>query len=481
MNNMKLRTSIIVVIFISFLMGCTKGFEEINLNPNAPEEVKAELLLRKVIYSYGEEMSYEGFVTGNLLSQHFTMVDFNLFDRHNLTQPQLGGNPWPVIYSNLRDNNILLNQSRSKEVERVYEGPALIMKAYMTAALTDIFGDVPYSEALQGAAGNVTPGYDGQDSIYLGKGGILENLEKGIAAMESYTGAIALQGDLLFDGDLDAWKLFANSLRIKYLMRISDKVDVSAELQAIFASGDYITNNSQNAKFDFAAGRPNSFRMQQLRDGDFSLYVMSETAQGVFEDLNDPRREVFYRPIGKDATNSIYTGLLNGPDASATSISVSDYSLTGTIFRENTGDLDANFMTGWETGLLLAEAAEKGLITATAKTLYDDAVQQAFDYWNTPMPANYLLVGNAAYGLGTAGAIEQIITQKWIANSINGYESWIEYRRTGFPALKTVSASLNNDLIPVRLPYPTNEAALNAQNYNAAPENSVNLPVWWDN
>lgn len=481
MRHMKLRKSLIVIVFFSLLMGCTKDFEDINLNPNAPQEVKAELLLRKVIYNYGEEMSYEGFVAGNLLSQHFTMVDFNLFDRHNLTQPQLGGNPWPVLYTNLRDNDILLNQSRTKEVEQVYEGPALILKAYMTAALTDIFGDVPYSEALQGANGNVTPGYDGQDSIYLGQNGILANLEKGIDALESYSGAIALQGDLLFDGDLDAWKLFANSLRIKYLMRISSRVDVSTQLQAIFATGDYISNNSQNAKFDFTAGRPNSFRMQQLRDGDFNLFIMSETAQDIFEDLNDPRLNVFYRPIGKDATNSVYTGLLNGPDASATSISVSDFSLTGTIFRENTGDLDANFMTAWETGLLLAEAAERGLITASAKTLYDDAVSQAFDYWNTSMPTNYLLIGNAAYGLGTAGPIEQIITQKWIANSINGYESWIEYRRTGFPVLKTVAASLNNDLIPVRLPYPTNEAALNAQSFNAAPENSVNLPVWWDN
>ena len=94
------------------------------------------------------------------------------------------------------------------------------------------------------------------------------------------------------------------------------------------------------------------------------------------------------------------------------------------------------------------------------------------------------LSATAAYGAEGKDKIEQIITQKWIANMINGYEGWTEWRRTGFPDLKPISASLNNDLIPVRMPYPTEEAALNAQNYNQAAsatnDNSINFPVWWD-
>jgi len=108
-------------------------------------------------------------------------------------------------------------------------------------------------------------------------------------------------------------------------------------------------------------------------------------------------------------------------------------------------------------------------------------VTQAFDYWNTTLPDDYL----ATEGAYTNGdAIENIITQKWIANIINGYEGWIEYRRTGFPQLKTISASLNNDLLPVRMPYPAEEQALNAVNYESAASktdgNSINAPVWWD-
>ncbi|MFK7905153.1 MAG: SusD/RagB family nutrient-binding outer membrane lipoprotein [Chitinophagales bacterium] len=472
----------IYILFLFSLLSCNKDFEEINTNPNAPNEVQSGLLLRQVIYNYGEEMSYEGFVAGNLLGQHFTMVDFNLFDRHSLADPQLGGNPWPIIYSNLQDNELILQQARNNPSQAVFEGPALVLKAYMTAALTDIYGDVPYSEALKGLEGIVTPAYDSQETIYTGMNGILDNLNKGIAAIEAYQGTLPLEGDILLGGDLAAWVRFANSLKAKYLMRISGKVDVKTDLQSIYDSGDYMTSNAQNATFDFTNGRPNSFRMQQLRDGDFNLFILSETMEGVLKGLNDPRMEVFFRPIGKDAGGTQFEGFLNGFDASSTSISISDYSLTGTIFREHTGDLDANFMTAWETHFLWAEAGEKGFIAADAQAHYEMGVTLAFDYWQTAMPDAYLTTV-AAYGGNGADKIEQIITQKWIANSINGYEGWIEYRRTGYPNLKSIGASLNNDLIPVRMPYPTDEAALNQVNYEAATagnENSVNVKVWWD-
>ena len=475
---------ILGVFLILFLFtACTTDFESINTNPNAPVSVQPDLLLRQVIYNYGDEMSYEGFVAGNLLGQYFTMIDFNLFDRHSLTEPQFGGNPWPVIYRNLRDNEIMLASARENEAFAIYEGPALILKAYMAGALTDIYGDVPYSEALQGASGVVTPKYDTQEQIYLEKDGILDNLEQGISLLENYSGAAVLEGDILFGGDLQAWIRFAQSLRIKYLLRISDRVEVAESLQAIYDKGNYLSSNAENATFDFTDNQPNNFRMANLRSGDFNLFILSETMEDVLKNLEDPRLTVFFRPIGNDPTGSIYEGLQNGPDASQTSISVADFSLSGQIFREATGSLDANFMTAWETHFLLAEAAEKGLINADAQALYEEGVRLAFEYWNTLMPENYLTSGPAAYGQNGQDKIEQIITQKWIANIINGYEGWIEYRRTGYPELKPASGSLNNGLIPVRMPYPTDEAALNKDNFDAATatnDNSVNARVWWD-
>lgn len=470
---------IYTVLVLMLVISCTKDFEEINTNTNAPVTVQPSLLLRQVIYDYGEQISYEGFTAGNLLGQYSTALDFNLFDRHDLKSPQLGGNPWPIFYQNLRDNEIIMNLSQENTAFAVYEGPARIMKAYMAAGLTDLFGDVPYSEAFKGDTETVTPVYDSQESIYMDENGVFDNLDKGIAAIENYSGTIALEGDILFNGDLEGWIRFANSLKIKYLMRVSGKIDVAAQLQTIVAEGNFIDNNSENAIFNFTDGEPNNFRLARLRIGDFNNYVLSETMDEILTGLNDPRIDRLYRPFANSTDNG-YNGLLNGIDASE-GVSLADYSLLGTIFRENTGLLDANFMTSMETHFLLAEAAQKGLITADTETLYNTGVTQAFDYWQVDLPADYLTVDAA---LDDGNPLENIITQKWIANSINGYEGWVEYRRTGFPQLKTISASLNNNLIPIRMPYPSEEEALNSVNYTTASNNtegnSINVPVWWD-
>jgi len=470
-------------ILILFAAGsCTKDFEEINTNPNAPNSVQPSLLLRQVIYNYGDEISYEGFVAGDLISQHRTALDFNLFDRHALKSPQLGGNPWPIFYTNLRDNEIILTQSRATETFAVYEGPALILKAFFTAGLTDLFGDVPYSEAFNGVAGTVTPKYDLQEDIYMAEGGILDNLNKGIAALEAYDDVIALEGDILFNGDLDAWVTFANSIKIKQLIRISNKVDVSVALQTVFTEGNYFTENSQNAIFNFTNSDPNSFRLAQLRIGDFNNFVLSQTMEDILEGLNDTRISEFFRPTA-NTTEDGFEGLINGIDASSTSIELANLSLAGTAFREDTSTLDANFLTAWETYFNLAEAAERGLISADARTLYDTGVTLAFEYWQTPLPEGYL-AGSAAYDAAGTTPLQQIATQKWIAQIINSYEGWIEWRRTGFPAFLPVQASLNNGVIPVRMPYPSEEEALNAENYAEAAAatngNDINVPVWWD-
>jgi len=473
---------IFTILGLLATVSCTKDFEDINTNPNAPGNVQPSLLLRQVIYDFGENMSYEGFVAGDLLSQHRTALDFNLFDRHALKSPQLGGNPWAVFYTNLRDNEIILNQSRTVETFSVYEGPALILKAYMAAGLTDLFGDVPYFEAFNGVNGTVTPAYDLQEDIYLNENGILDNLDKGIAAINAYTDAIPLEGDILFNGDLDAWVRFANSLKIKHLLRISNRIDVSSELQSVLDDGNYITSNNQNAIFNFTNTDPNSFRLAQLRIGDFNNFVLSETMEDILTNLNDSRITTLFRPFSNSNSDQ-FNGLINGIDPSVTSVALADYSLAGTSFREDTSSLDANFITAWEVQFALAEASARNLINGDTQTLYENGVALAFEYWNTELPSNYL-TGNAAFNAPGTTPIEQIITQKWIANVINGYEGWIEYRRTGFPELRTISASFNNDLIPVRMPYPAEEEALNNENYavaaSATNDNSINVPVWWN-
>lgn len=459
---------------------CTKDFEGINTNENAPSEVQPELLLRQVIYGYGDAMSYEGFVAGNLLSQHFSMIDFNLFDRHALSSPQEGGNPWPILYTSLRDNETILELSRANPASGVYEGPALVMKAYLAMTLTDMFGDVPYYDAFRGrSSGEVTPAYDSQESIYTGAGGIMDILEQAVNIMDADAGVQRLGGDILFDGDLDGWIRFANSLRIKGAMRISARQEPGSLIQDIFTDGRYILTNEQNAVFDFTAGLPNSFPFATARIGIFNVFLMSETAEEILAQVNDPRTAILFRP---SAANNDFQGIINGIDASS-GITPDNFARPGTIWRENTDLLDFNFMTAWETDLLLAEATVKGYMSGNAEDLYATGVAKAFDYWGMTLPASYLESTDAAWDENRA--VEQIITQKWIASIGNAYEGWAEWRRTGFPtAIRPVEASLNNNLYPVRMPYPSDEQALNFENYQTAAaatdDNSVNVSVWWD-
>jgi hypothetical protein len=476
MKKLHLLYSLISLLLFS---ACTTDFETINTNENAPSEVQPELLLRQVIYGYGDAMSYEGFVAGNLLSQHFSMIDFNLFDRHALSSPQEGGNPWPILYTALRDNETILELSRENPARAVYEGPALVMKAYLAMTLTDMFGDVPYFEAFRGrSSGVVTPTYDRQEDIYTGGDGILEILERSTRIMDDYQGAQPLNGDILFGGDLNGWVRLANSLRIKALMRISDRRDPTQNLLEIMADGRIMSTNTENATFDFTGGPPNNFPFATARVGIFNVFLMSETAEGIYADSGDPRVGTHFRP---STATGMFEGIINGIDA-ASAITPDDFARPGTIWRENTSDHDFNFMTAWETDFLLAEAALKGYIDGNAQAYYESGVTKAFAYWLTAMPGNHLTRSAAAWDEDRA--LEQIITQKWIASIGNAYEGWAEWRRTGFPALKPVEASLNGGLYPVRMPYPNDEQALNFENYQTAAaatdDNSVNVRVWWD-
>lgn len=264
-------------------------------------------------------------------------------------------------------------------------------------------------------------------------------------------------------------------------MRISGKVNVKEALQKVFTEGSFIKANTDNAVYRFSLTQPNNFRMSAARIGDFNLFIMSKTSEEILTGLNDPRIQVYFRPAA--AKPGTYKGLLNGPDATKLSISVADYSFTGTIFREESNKLFANYMTAFETSFWLAEAAARGLVSTSAKEWYERGIAQAFEYWGTPLPASYLTSSQVAYGQNGQNPIEQILTQKWLGNINNGYEGWTEYRRTGFPRLKTISASLNNGLIPARMPYPGTESALNAVQYKKAADktqnNSINVPVWW--
>jgi len=363
---MKYLTHFSLLALFSALLfaGCTKDFTELNTNPNAPVDVQPELLLRQVIFDYADGMSYEGFTGGANLGQYFSAdPGFNAFDRGNLLAPQFGGNPWPLLYTNLRDIQIVLDKSREDVSLAVYEGPALVLKSLIAANITDIFGDVPYAEAAQGSSGVVNPSYSLQQDIYTGENGILANLKLAVEVMDDYAGAAQLQGDELYAGDLEGWIRLANSLRLRYLLRASAQyASASAEFFEVFNEGNFIDETSEDAVYQFNTA-PNDFRMARARAGDFTNYLMSTTIDTTLDAFDDPRQALWFRANALGDFSGERNGLPEG-------LLVSNPTVPGLIWRENSTSLKANFMTSWETHFVLAEAANVGLIFSNPETLY---------------------------------------------------------------------------------------------------------------
>lgn len=139
-------------------------------------------------------------------------------------------------------------------------------------------------------------------------------------------------------------------------------------------------------------------------------------------------------------------------------------------------------MTYAELQFLLAEAAQKGFITANATTYYEEGIKASHAYFGTAVPAGYLASNSVV--LNGTNDLQKIMTQKWISNFMNGYEAWIDVRRTGFPQLTIPQDNLNGNRFPVRFRYPATEQAANKTNYEAAVKriggDTYDSKGWWE-
>ena len=463
----------------SFLYsGCREEFEEVNLNPNAPEQVSPQFLLPNVLYQAAKNNSEEGWKAGNLLAQQTSNLEFLPIDRYDL-----GSNTrlWENTYRLLND---LESMREGAQGNTAYEGVAMVMKANLAALLTDLYGDVPYSEAVQGRTNKLfTPAYDKQEAIYTGKGGILELLRNAEQILEKSRDP--LNGDIMYNGDLDKWVRFANSLRVRYLMRISKKINVAPELQNILTKNKLISGNSASAVVPFLASAPNQWFIFNEREGRYSDVRMSKTIDSVFQALNDPRLAVYFKPTeaSKNSATKQYAGLPNGLSlANQNGFNLNNISTVGALFRDIPDGVNAHLMQYSELQFLLAEAALKGYISGSAASFYQAGIQASFDYYRTPIPAGYLERANVK--LSGTDDLRKIMTQKWLSHFMNGYEAWLDIRRTGFPQLKVAQDNLNNNVYPVRFRYPESEQAANSEKYQAAltqaGPDTYNRKGWWE-
>ena len=260
-----------------FAVGCTNDFEEINTNTNQPETASSDLLLSTVISNALGQLARDGYSEGNQVSQHVASNNFTGFDRYNWGSNGL----WSDFYENLTEVEIILEQSRAEGAgNSSYEGMALVLRSWMYSNLTDLFGDVPFSEAITGATeGNFTPTYDTQESIY---DAILTDLATADDLLAQ--GQQILGGDILYGGDLMSWRKLANSLRLRYLMRISKRRDVGAQMQQIVDNEPIFESSADDAAMSYpATSNEDSWPISIGRIGGFDARRLSDTNFEVFE------------------------------------------------------------------------------------------------------------------------------------------------------------------------------------------------------
>jgi len=467
-------------VFSLLLTGCTQDFEEINTNPNSPENVDPQFLLANVISVEANMNTYDqGFRLANYLDQFAASVEFERIDRY-----EMGSNSgyWNNIFRLQTDIRSMKDLPASNEA---YAAVGDILRSYLFSQLTDMWGDVPYTEAIQALDGNFTPKYDTQESIYTHpETGILAVLERSAATLENTNASI--QGDVMFQNDLSKWVRFANSLRLRYLMRISKRLTDYSEIQALADSGKLIESNSQNAVVPYLSTAPNQWPMFLAGLGLYQEHRMTKTVDSVLTLWNDPRVEVLYKPTQKSVNegNPQYKGLENGQSREtigSKGINLNDISLFGAMYRDVPDGVNGQFMQYAEVQFALAEAAERGYINADAQAYYQEAIRASFDYYEVEVPEDYF--SRDAIALGEDN-LTKILTQKWLSLINNGHEAWFNVRRTGIPNLKPGPDNLNDDRYPVRYLYPESEQATNRNNYEEAVDriggDDINSKGWWE-
>ncbi|MDW7694296.1 SusD/RagB family nutrient-binding outer membrane lipoprotein [Flammeovirgaceae bacterium SG7u.111] len=469
-----LKPILSALLIVSVLGACTSEFEEMNIDPNSASSVPTAYLMTQAQRSAIDEIdgSLSPFMAA-LYCQHWSQTQYTSTSRYETEIRSFNS----FYYSSLADFEeiIRLNTDEATKLEMQSSGPnhnqiavARIMKAYEFQNITDTWGDVPYSEALQGR-GDFTPAYDTQKDIYTD---LVKEVKEAVAQIEV---GEPIAGDIIFEGDMAMWKKFGNALLMRMGLRMSE-VDAAAAKAAIEAGmAGAISSNDDNALFPYLADA-NNWNPIYDHFVERTDYAISDIMVDVMKGLSDPRLDVYADP--NDAGEIV--GMPYGvSDDIAGSITNASISFPGAAVRG--AESKGLIMTYAEVLFIKAEAAARGMIAGDPKALYEEAIAASFDQWGVDMPAGYLTQADVAYD--AANPVESIINQKWIALYMQGMEGWSDFRRTGYPELSPAPAAAAGRSIPNRRAYTNDEYSLNEENVVAAVArqgaDDMATKMWW--
>ena len=498
--------AVLISAFLFIVNSCTKDFEEINTDNNNAglDKASPSMLLTNAIESMTDRVQeiFLGEEMGNCWAQHEAKVQYTDEDRY-IPRVTVINNTWASFYAaSGMDVKVLYNVAVSKQNDN-YKGVAMILMSYISSVLTDLHGPIPYSEAWLGTV-NTLPKYDSQEFVYRD---IIAKLDT--ANMLLSSDGSAIEGDILFSNDILKWKKFANSLRMRLLLRMSakDVPFVTTELGKMVADAatyPVFESNADNAALAYLGSAPNNHPINENRktrdDHRISITLIDQMW------TNSPNVDWRLCIYAELDGNNTYEGLPNG----LTSSKALAYNGNGMKYTSKLGifftqaTAPGMLMSYAELQFILAEAAFKNYITGDAEAYYKAGIWGSYAQFgndllaavdnNLGLPDPSWTTDSLAqdfydkdvFAWDATNGMELIATQRWTATFDQGLQSWFEWRRTGFPVLTPAEDGMNDGKIPVRVTYPTDEASRNPTSLNAAINeflggvDNMNTPVWWD-
>lgn len=480
---MKIKfTNIILCFLLLSSLGCTK-IEDMQGDPNRAIEVTPGLILTNIEIQAFNNVS----LSGALASRYLTFTDgLNQNQYYGWTRAQYGE------YDNLKQVKKMVEEAERTDFE-VYKILAKFFNSYFIVEISQIFGDVPYSQAIDVAGEVYAPSYDSQKDIYVK---VLEDLQSASNALAQNDETIL--GDIIYDGNKLKWRKLINSYYLRVLMSLSNKADAS-ELNVIGRFKEIIDNPAQYPLFESNDdnGTLQYYNIQGNRYPTYNnneiqtAYYMEKTFVDRLKALEDQRLFVFAdkKPSSSNAADNdfeAYGGLLgSAPFDENTSQAVAGNASRIAPRYYNDPINEPSLLIGYsELQFILAEAASRGWINGSAEEYYNNGIRGSFNFYDLDGVEDYIT--NPGVPLGTTDQIASILEQKHIAMFMNtGWQIFYEQRRTGFPEF-TVSGGgvLNGGKIPKRWMYPENEATNNPVHLEEAisrqyPEgDNVNGEMW---
>jgi hypothetical protein len=505
-------------IVLTTSVSCSDKFDEINVNPTMEDNPPTSALLTQSMLQTST-FEYEAW-RGNLIYTTLFVQQFASLswqgDKYLFSEDYssaLWSSYYPQAVKTLTD---IIERTMDNPDEVNYQCIARIQRVFVFQRITDLYGDVPYSEAGRGFTGGILlPKYDSQSSIY---DSFLEELQAAATSFDASKTAVL--GDIIYSGDLALWKKAAYSLMLRVAMRLSEADPEKAEEWAAKAIAGGVFDSYQQsmkvAHLESTYDNPNSHVLgyypsarQEIKNQNFKF---SKTYIDLLKANNDIRLgilpvlgyylneqgdtvELDYKTIVDGLADPAYqTGLPNGLDPNTLKKPVSRFSQLRSDFVQ--ADAPNILVSHAQTLFLKAEAIERGWVEGNAEETFRDGVLSAVNqlklYEANPSLFNDEAIANFAAAIdypveGTLDEkLEAINTQYYLVSLLDGYESFANWRRSGYPALTPVNypGNVTGGTIPRRLQYPATESGVNGANLEAAigrqGANDFTTRVWWD-